>query len=143
MRYEKTTVNPLLLERSKHPNPVGVHAHVTCKYLCFAASRFRSSRAVAAQIIVIPIRVIWVSRTTLRGLRIIPLQRNHNEQGFALAADLAGVPCRGEAPLYAGTCSNPTGNEADVLYNGDSRTLPVLQRHKLDRRTGGSSVMVG
>lgn len=32
------------------------------------------------------------------------------------------MPCRGEAPLYAGTCSNPTGNEADVLYNGDSRT---------------------
>jgi len=32
------------------------------------------------------------------------------------------VPCRGEAPLYARTCSNPTGNEADVLYNGDSRT---------------------
>lgn len=38
---------------------------------------------------------------------------------FLIAALLALLPA---APVYAGTCSNPTGNESDTLYNKDYHT---------------------
>jgi hypothetical protein len=31
--------------------------------------------------------------------------------------------CFAAGPLYGGTCSNPTGKEGDIVYNGDYHTL--------------------
>ena len=46
--------------------------------------------------------------------------------------------CLAAAPAYAG-CSNPTGNEADRIYNSDFQNAPVLQRHKLGSVWGYSA----
>jgi hypothetical protein len=39
---------------------------------------------------------------------------------FLLGGMLAFLPA---APVYAGTCSNPTGNESDIKYNTDYHTM--------------------
>jgi hypothetical protein len=50
-----------------------------------------------------------------------PRRRSNRMQRVSLSL-LILLACLAAGPVHAGTCSNPTGNEADVIYNGAFHT---------------------